>query len=87
MRHFSASRLRCSANMLFKYHACIISPAQPLWNCMHMNTSPNRVFNRCMTTTMPEYVEMPMPKLVPTMKRGVLSKWLVKVGQEIQVLR
>ena len=39
-----------------------------------------------MTTTMPEYVEMPMPKLVPTMKRGVLSKWLVKVGQEIQVL-
>ncbi len=28
---------------------------------------------------------MPMPKLVPTMKTGVLSKWLVEVGQEVQV--
>ena len=38
-----------------------------------------------MATQLPEYVEMPMPKLVPTMKTGVLSKWLVEVGQEVQV--
>ena len=30
---------------------------------------------------------MPMPKLVPSMEYGILSKWLVDVGQEIQVIR
>ncbi len=28
-----------------------------------------------------------MPKLVPSMEHGILSKWLVEVGQEIQVHR
>jgi pyruvate/2-oxoglutarate dehydrogenase complex dihydrolipoamide acyltransferase (E2) component len=35
-------------------------------------------------STYPEHVEMPMPRLVPTMESGILKKWLVNVGDEIQ---
>jgi hypothetical protein len=29
---------------------------------------------------LPEHVEMPMPRLVPSMEEGVISKWLVEEG-------
>jgi len=29
---------------------------------------------------LPEHVEMPMPRLVPSMERGVISRWLVEEG-------
>jgi hypothetical protein len=44
-----------------------------------------RSFHCTIPNNSPEYVEMPMPKLVPSMTEGTLSKWLVQVGQEVQV--
>ena len=34
---------------------------------------------------LPEHIEMPMPRLVPTMTYGVISKWLVSEGDYVEV--
>jgi hypothetical protein len=36
-------------------------------------------------TMLPEHVEMPMPKLVPSMVQGVIARWLVAEGQYVDV--
>mmetsp|Transcript_13381 Transcript_13381/g.21231 ORF Transcript_13381/g.21231 Transcript_13381/m.21231 type:complete len:189 (+) Transcript_13381:57-623(+) len=33
----------------------------------------------------PEHVEMPMPRLVPAMEKGVISKWLIAEGDLVAV--
>ena len=36
-------------------------------------------------STLPDHVEMPMPRLVPSMAEGVLSKWLIAEGDYVDV--
>ena len=35
------------------------------------------------TMTLPEHIEMPMPRLVPTMQEGIIAKWLVSEGDYV----
>ena len=35
------------------------------------------------TVTLPEHIEMPMPRLVPTMQEGIIAKWLVSEGDYV----
>jgi hypothetical protein len=34
---------------------------------------------------LPEHIELPMPRLVPSMKHGVVSKWLIAEGEYVGV--
>jgi hypothetical protein len=85
-RHFTnhpAFSIKGVGRILSRDFSCL--SAIPCRQLMSSSQWTRRSFHCTIPSNSPEYVEMPMPKLVPSMTEGILSKWLVQVGQEVQV--
>ena len=87
---------RIGRDFKFTTHFCLQSTGRSLEWFTADSTRTSHRHAMCTSTCTPQhldqqnaasidYMEMPMPQLVPSMAHGVLRKWLVKEGDEIQV--